>query len=164
MNEVPLHTARLVGKLLAEYCSRVCPPTARNAVQLGFQIGEDRATVMEVRRFCGVPGAHSHVPLAQFRYSRSAGAWRLYYADRRLRWRRYPVEHCDGSFLSLLREFDTDAAGRFWCRVNGKSLRWCSAHGRCNGCDERYCRILGLEPRPEAAVEPLRLRGVGSAR
>ena len=27
---------------------------------------------------------------------------------------------------------------------DGKSLRWCSSRGRCAGCEEQYCRVLGL--------------------
>jgi hypothetical protein len=151
---IPLHTARLVDKLLTSYCERVCPPTARNAVQLRFELGADRVTLSEVRRFCGVPGANQFVALAQFRYATRGGEWRLYYSglgrpDRAVRWRRYPRVHTSRSFLELLREFDADPAGRFWSQLNGRSLRWCSSLGRCEGCDDRYCRILG---RGSAAV------------
>ena len=156
MNVIPNHTARLVERLLASYCERVCPPSARHTVELRFDLAPDRATLSERRRFCGVPGAHHYVPLAQFRYAASAGAWRLFHTDASGRWRRYPGAPGRLSFLELLRRFDADPEGRFWCRVNGKSLRWCRSAGRCEGCDERYCRILGLDARSEAAIEPLR--------
>jgi hypothetical protein len=158
VSAIPIHTGRLVEKLLASYCERVCPPTARNPVQLRFELGPDRVRVSEVRRFCGVPGAHYCVPLAQFRYDERTGEWQLFHADAALRWRRYPTLHRSRSFLELLREFDADPAGRFWCRINGNSLRWCRSTGRCEGCDDRYRRILGRHGRSDGVVEALPVR------
>lgn len=145
MTELPLHTAHLVERLLARYCARICPPNARHAVELGFSVDGERATIHERRLFCGVPGAHSNVDIAQFRHDARRGEWRLYYADDAGAWHPYPGSPAQRSLVRLLREFDTDAAGVFWGRVDGKSLRWCSSRGRCAGCDERYCEILGVE-------------------
>jgi hypothetical protein len=141
---IPQHTQHLVERLLAEYCRSVCPPTARHAVKLGFRLEADRVTLHEIRSFCGVPGAHRYVDVAQFRYSaRGAGGWRLFHAADGGCWKRYTPRPASRSFLELLRELDADPAGRFWTQVNGKSLRWCSSDGRCPGCDEEYCAILG---------------------
>ena len=141
VNTIPLHTLRLVERVLGGYCERICPPGARQTVVLGYRLDADRVTVHEIRTFCGVPGAHRHVDVAQLRYARS-GQWRLFYADAAMRWRRYTPRPVGRSFVELLRAIDADPHGLFWCRVNGKSLRWCSSRGRCAGCDERYCRIL----------------------
>jgi hypothetical protein len=158
VNAIPLHTARLVEKLLTSYCQRVCPPSARHAVQLRFALGHDRVTVSEVRRFCGVPGADLIVPLAEFRYARRTGDWQLLHAagvpaTSTPRWRRYPTVNRSRNFLELLRAFDADPAGRFWSRLNGRSVRWCSSTGRCEGCDHRYGRILGLGGARSARIE-----------
>jgi hypothetical protein len=56
--DIPLHTARLVERVLGSYCERICPPSARHAVQLDWCIAADTVTLLEVRLFCGVPGAH----------------------------------------------------------------------------------------------------------
>lgn len=140
---------------MESYCDRVCPPTARHTVELRFELMADRVRIAEVRRFCGVPGANQMVPLAEFRYAARSAEWLLYYADLRaepaVRWRRYPLLCRSRSLIELLRRFDADPAGRFWSRLNGRSLRWCRQSGRCEGCDHRYGRILGLE-RPGTAV------------
>jgi len=142
-DEIPQHTRRLVERLLAQYCRGVCPPSARNAVRLGYRLDADRATLHEIRAYCGVPGAHRYVDVAQFRYSARQQTWQLFHASGPRRWRRYNPRPSSRSFLELLRELDADPAGRFWTHVNGKSLRWCSAGGRCADCDEEYCAILG---------------------
>lgn len=142
-NEIPQHSRHLVERLLGDYCRRICPPSARNAVRLGYRLDADRATLHEIRAFCGVPGAHRYVDVAQFRWSARQQAWLLFSAGDRGRWRRYAPHPSSRSFVELLRELDADPAGRFWTHVNGKSLRWCSADGRCSGCDEEYCAILG---------------------
>ena len=144
MNDIPLHTQRLVERLLQNYCDRICPPGARHTVLLGFQLGRDRATVYELQRLFGIPGTGRPVELAQFRYRAANNEWRLLHADEHGRWRRYPRCGPSRSFIELLREFDADPAGLFWGRINGKSLRWCSPRGRCTDCDLRYCRVLGV--------------------
>ncbi len=166
MNLIPPHTRRLVEKLLTSYCARVCPPSARHAVELRFEVARDRVRLGELRRFCGVPGAHQLVPVAEFRYHAASGEWRLYHvalrAGKPARWRSYPELGRTRNFVELLRRFDADPAARFWSRLNGGSLRWCRAGGRCEGCDHRYGRILGLEgarlspgvPRPVTRLGP----------
>jgi hypothetical protein len=144
VNGIPLHTAHLVQRLFGDYCARVCPPTARQSVQLGFRLEPDRVTLHEVRAFCGVPGASHYVDVAQFRFAARPAEWRLYHLDEHRQWRRYAPRRASRSPLELLRELDADPLGLFWGRVDGKSLRWCSARGRCEGCDVEYCRILGL--------------------
>jgi len=141
---MPLHTQRLVEKLLQAYCDRICPPSARHAVLLGFRLEHDRATIHEIQRLFGIPGTGQPVELAQFRYRAATHGWRLYCSDDRGRWRAYPGQPAARGFIELLREFDADPAGLFWGRINGKSLRWCSPRGRCAGCDLRYCQVLGV--------------------
>lgn len=149
---IPLHTTRLVERTLGRYCQRICPPTARNAVQLGFRIDADRVTLYEIRLLCGVPGTHRHVSVAQLRYSARSGEWRLFHADQPWGWKRHAAQAPSRSFIELLRAIDADEAGLFWGRVNGKSLRWCSPRGRCEGCEQRYCAMLGGEQRGLAPV------------
>ncbi len=144
MNEIPLHTRRLVEKLLQGYCDRICPPSARHAVLLGFDVGFDRVTILEIRRIFGLPGTGRPVELAQFRYHAARNSWRLFHRDERSRWRAYPRQPAMHGFVELLREFDADPAGVFWGRLNGRSLRWCSPRGRCDDCDLRYCQVLGV--------------------
>lgn len=146
---IPQHTAHLAKRLLQRYCARICPPTARHTVQLDYEIESDRATLFEVRLFCGVPGATRRLPFAQMRYQPRGGEWDLYYADTSARWRRYRPLPGGQSMIALLREIDADPASLFWPHINGSSLRWCSSRGRCSECDERYCAVLGLaQPAP----------------
>ena len=63
-------TRRLVEKLLQGYCDRICPPSARHTVLLGFDVGLDRATILEIQRIFGLPGTGRPVELAQFRSPR----------------------------------------------------------------------------------------------
>jgi hypothetical protein len=144
VDEIPLHTRRLVEKLLQGYCDRICPPSARHAVLLGFDLGFDRVTILEIQRIFGLPGTGRPVELAQFRYRAARNQWRLYHRDERSRWRPYPRQPATHGFVELLREFDADPAGVFWGRLNGRSLRWCSPRGRCDDCDLRYCQVLGV--------------------
>jgi len=144
MNEIPLHTQRLVEKLLQAYCDRICPPSARHAVMLGFRLEFDRVTIHELQKLFGIPGTGQPVELAQFRYRADRNAWRLYHLDERSRWRPYPRQPVAHGCIDLLREFDADPAGVFWGRLNGRSLRWCSARGRCTDCELRYCQVLGV--------------------
>lgn len=155
MNLIPQHTRHLLERLLGGYCERICPPTARFAVRLSHRVDADRATLFHLRSICGVPGTARPVELAQFRYSARTQHWTFHInaapvdgpADQPPRWRRYAPLREARNVLDLLREFDADPAGLFWGRVNGKSLRWCRAEGRCADCDERYCRVLGTQPR-----------------
>ncbi|MCB1624472.1 MAG: DUF3024 domain-containing protein [Pseudomonadales bacterium] len=171
MNTIPQHTRHLAERLLQRYCGRICPPSTRHVVQLGFELSVDRVILFELRPICGVPGTMRRVPLAQLRYITAHGEWRLYQSDGSSRhelaraasahWRRYrgakggAVLSGSRSILQLLREIDADPAGVFWPRIDGASLRWCSSRGRCAGCDERYAEILGLEARRRAAESPL---------
>ena len=155
MNDIPQHTRHLVERLLGAYCERICPPTARHTVLLRHRVDADRATLFHLRRICGVVGTARPVELAQFRYRGATQDWGFMIntapldatldapADRPARWRRYPPRPVARLFLELLREFDADPQGLLWGRVNGKSLRWCRAEGRCEACDVRYGRVLG---------------------
>jgi len=144
VDDIPLHTQRLVERLLQNYCDRICPPSARNTVLPRFEFGWDRATILELHRLFGIPGTGQPVPLAQFRYRARDNTWVLHHTDERGRWRRYPGLEPTHNFIELLRAFDADPAGLFWGRINGKSLRWCSPRGRCADCDLRYCQVLGV--------------------
>lgn len=148
MSVIPQHTYTLVERLLETYCARVCPPTARNTVLIGYRIAQDHAVIHELRRICGVQGTCLPSPVARFRYRSSTQDWALDYFEEHVAetgaWRRYPPLRHSRSFIELLREFDLDPAGLFWGRLDGKSLRWCSAKGRCLECDVRYKQVLGL--------------------
>ncbi|MEY2624481.1 MAG: DUF3024 domain-containing protein [Gammaproteobacteria bacterium] len=148
VNTIPQHTHTLIERLLESYCERVCPPTARNTVLLGYYIAEDHAVIHELKRICGVPGTCLPSPVARFRYRCLTQDWALDYFDPSATktgvWRRYRPLSRSRSFIELLREFDLDSAGHFWGRLDGKSLRWCSAKGRCIECDIRYKQVLGL--------------------
>ena len=148
MNDIPLHTRRLVERLLGSYCARICPPTARHAVLLDYRVEADSATLYELRSICGVAEMRRPVPLARFCYRAARNEWRLYAAeeidDESIVWRRYAARPAGRNFIELLRELDADPRGIFWGRVDGKSLRWCSARGRCADCDEKYCQVLGF--------------------
>jgi Protein of unknown function (DUF3024) len=151
-NAIPQHTVRLAERLLGSYCARICPPTARHAAQLGYELEVDRITLFELRLFCGVPGATRRVPLAQLRFRAARNEWQLLYADAALRWRRYRLLPTSTSVVALLREIDSDPARLFWPHINGFSLRWCSSRGRCSECDLRYCAVLGLAQSTRAQV------------
>jgi hypothetical protein len=152
---LPPHTARLVERTLAAYCSRFCPP-GRRQLRLGFGIEPGAVVVHELRDRCGVPGMPREVPVARFRYRAATGDFRLDYTrEEPARWRPYPVGGA-GSFTALLRVFDEDSLGLFWGRVNGASLRWCSPRGRCADCGERQRAALRWHEPQRAEVVPLR--------
>lgn len=146
MQPLPEHTRVLVERLLEQYCTRLCPPSARQVVPIGFRIEGCAAYIDEHRRICGVPGTRRAIPLARFRYVTEEARWYLDHSLGDDRWRRYAPRPSSRHFLELLREFDADPLGRFWSQLDGKNLRWCSARGRCSGCEERYAEVLGLHP------------------
>lgn len=159
MSGIPQHTRLLVTRLLDAYCARICPPSARHAVQVGYHLGYDTVVLEEHRRILGIAGTRRAVPVARMRWRASDAAWTLEHADPSGVMRRYRPLPSSRSFIELLREFDADPAGLFWGRIDGKSLRWCRPEGRCAPCEARYCAILGMEPvaggaAAEAVVEP----------
>lgn len=152
VNEIPQHTRVLITRLLEAYCARLCPPAARNAVPIGFRLEADHVLIHELKRICGVPGTRHPSPVARFRYRSVTADWALDYFFEN-GWRRHRATATGSSFINLLREFDADPAGHFWGQLDGKSLRWCSARGRCNDCDLRYKRVLGLAVSPPEQEE-----------
>jgi len=151
VNEIPQHSRALIARLLEAYCARICPPAARNAVSIGFRLDTDHVVIHELKRICGVPGTRQAAPVARFRYRSATADWTLdyFFEDG---WQRHRTSAFGSSFINLLREFDADPDGRFWGQLDGKSLRWCSARGRCSDCDLRYKQVLGLAaPLPQPA-------------
>lgn len=144
MNEIPQHTRWLIERLFGAYCARVCPPTARHVVLLGFEIHQDRVIVVERRRLFGITGMMRTEPVAAFRYRALDQSWSLYARGEAGRWQRHPHSSSTRNLLQLLRLFDIDPLGLFWGRIDGKSLRWCSAKGRCIACESQYRAILGV--------------------
>lgn len=144
---LPLHTLRLVEKRLGDYCRRVCPPSFERQVRLGFRCEDTDVTLFEVRPAWSALGqsAEMHVDVARFRHE-SRGIWHFSYVDPWRRWRRYRWLPSSHNFVDLLRELDSDPHGVFWGSINGASLRWCSARGRCRFCDSIYRAILGNPP------------------
>ena len=154
---IPAHTQRVVEHLLRGYCERICPPTARHAVLTDYAIEAEGVTLRELRRIHGVAAMRQPHPLAQFRYLSARNCWQLFVADGD-RWRRYVPKPEAASFIELLRELDRDAHGIFFTRIEGKSLRWCSSQGRCAGCEQRYAKVLGVQPSTalrSASISPL---------
>jgi hypothetical protein len=131
-------TRRLVERHCRRYCGPVCPPEGANQVRLRFRIEGDEVWISESRPLFRTLGMHAvrEMPLARLRFE--AGT-------RDGHPRRYPGSARSRDFLALLREFDRDPRGLFWPHVNGANLRWCSARGRCRGCDARYQQILGAD-------------------
>ena len=144
MAELPEHTRSLIERLLEQYCARICPPAARQVINIGYHIAGTAVFLEEHRRICGVPGTRRSIPLARLRYRSIDGYWTLEHRSSQGSWRRHPSLVPTRHFLELLREFDADPLGLFWSHLDGKNLRWCSARGRCQGCEWRYAQILGL--------------------
>ena len=144
--DLPQHTAHLTERRLARYCERVCPPSFQRQVRLTYRIEGRVATLYELKpAWCTLSDvAERESGVARFIYDPRTGTWRFQYFERRRGWRSYRRMPRNRDFLALLREIDADPAGLFWGRVNGASLRWCSARGRCASCDQRYRSILGL--------------------
>ena len=113
MHAIPQHTRHLLERLLEAYCARICPPTARNTVLIGYRIEEDRVWIDELRRICGVPGTRRSVPVARFRYRASDGCWLLDQRDEAGRWRRHRALAPTRSFLELLREVEPEDLIKF---------------------------------------------------
>jgi len=150
---LPDHTRYLVERLLARYCGRICPPSFATQVRLGYRIEDRHAVLYEVRPIFGIPGTARAVDTARFSHRPSDGSWRLAFnRDEPTRWRPYPLRS-ERTFVRLLAEVDADPLGLFWGRVNGASLRWCSARGRCPDCEAGYRSVLGQAgmPRQPAA-------------
>ena len=150
MSVIPQHTRLLVTRLLDAYCARICPPTARHAVQLGYRLEPDAVVIEEHRRILGVAGTRRPVPVARMRWRAAEAVWTLEHADASGAMRRYRPLPASGSFIALLREFDADPAGLFWGRIDGKSLRWCRSEGRCGPCEAAYCGVLGTSRQLQA--------------
>ena len=151
VNDIPQHTRLMIERLLDAYCARICPPLARNTVMIGYRIDDTQVVVHQLKRILGVAGTREPVPVARFRYRAAGNDWALEYFESR-GWRRHHPLASSRSFLELLREFDRDPAGLFWSRLDGKSLRWCSSRGRCDGCELRYQEILGLDAHADRAT------------
>jgi hypothetical protein len=139
------HTRRLVERHCRRYCALVCPPEIANQVRLGFRIAGDDVWLFELRPLFRTLGMHAarEVPLARLRFNDRSHEWSLHRCDTAGHPRRYAPRPRARDFLALLREFDRDPHGLFWDRVNGASLRWCSARGRCQHCELCYTRVLG---------------------
>lgn len=144
MSGIPQHTLLVVTRLLDAYCARVCPPSARQTVLIGYRLEHDAVVLEEHRRILGVAGTRRAVPVARMRWRPADGCWTFEHADPSGMMRRYRPLPASRSFLALLREFDADPAGLFWGRIDGKSLRWCRSEGRCAPCEARYRDVLGL--------------------
>lgn len=145
---LPTHTHHLVERLMSRYCAGVCPPSFERQVRLGYRIEGRHVLLHEIKPIFGIPGTSRAVDTARFSYRAADGTWRLAYSrDEPARWRPYPGLGAR-VFARLLAEVDTDPLGLFWGRVNGASLRWCSARGRCAACESGYRSILGLDPQP----------------
>jgi hypothetical protein len=162
---IPQHSRYLVDRLLQAYCARVCPPTARHTVLLGYTLESDHAVIHEWRAICGVDHLRRPEPVAKFSYLAQDRVWELS-SRQHGSWQRHARLHRSASFIDLLREFDADPMGEFWGRIDGKSLRWCQSAGRCQRCEQRYGEILGLgasvAPRPNDLKEP-RLKNYSEA-
>lgn len=143
MAELPEHTRSLIERLLDQYCARICPPSARQVVGIGYRIDGTAVYLEEHRRICGVPGTCLSVPLARLRYRPADACWILEHRSSRETWRSHPRVAPTRHVLELLREFDADPLGLFWSQLDGKTLRWCSARGRCPDCESRYDQVLG---------------------
>lgn len=148
---IPQHSRYLVERLLQAYCARICPPTARYAVALGYMVTEEHACIHEWRALHGVAALRVPRLVARFSFSPREGTWLLECLREGL-WQAHSRLCRSRSFVQLLREFDADPNGDFWGRIDGKSLRWCRSAGRCPGCTERYARILGLDTSTEIAA------------
>ena len=143
---LPQHTRHLVERLLGRYCERLCPPSFERQVGLDFSIDDSVVLLHELKPLLGIAGMLRRTDVARFRYLPRDGSWRLDYRQwDPPRWQRHPGG-ISRSFVHLLAEVDADPRGLYWERVNGASLRWCSARGRCAGCDARYRAVLGLAP------------------
>lgn len=140
---IPQHSRYLVERLLQAYCDRICPPTARHTVLLGYTLNEAHAVIHEWCALHGVDQLRIPRPVARFSYLTREQLWQLESRPQG-RWQRHSRLCQSRSFIALLREFDADPLGEFWGRIDGKSLRWCRSAGRCQGCEQRYAAILGL--------------------
>lgn len=143
MDALPEHTRILVERLLEQYCAQICPPTARNVVLTGYRIEGCDVFIDEHQRICGVPGTRRPLTRARFRYRAQDASWSLEHPLGHGGWRRHPRHLPSRQFVELLRAFDADPLGLFWSQLDGKNLRWCSARGRCPGCEQRYAQVLG---------------------
>ena len=148
---IPQHSRYLVERLLQAYCERICPPTARHTVLLGYVLNDTHAVIHEWRALCGVEQLRVPGAVARFGYLERSQLWQLESWPHG-HWQRHSRLFQSRSFIDLLREFDADPLGEFFGRIDGKSLRWCRSAGRCQGCEQRYAAILGLgatlAPRP----------------
>jgi hypothetical protein len=148
---LPQHTRMLAERLFQRYCGRLCDPAFDSQVRLDFELVDDAILLFELRPVFGMTTMMRRLPLARFRHRSARGDWTLQAADtHRPGWRRTPLaRHRNLALLLML--VDEDAQGLFWGRVNGASLRWCSARGRCVGCERRYREALG---QPSGDAQP----------
>jgi len=159
---LPVHTRHLVERLLARYCTRICPPSFERQVRLGYRVEGRHVVLHEIKAIYGIPGTSRTVDVARFSYRPADGSWRLgYNRNEPTRWRPYPAGR-ERDFVRLLAEVDADPSGLFWGRVNGASLRWCSARGRCADCEAGYRSVLGDAGLPGPPPARLGSFGIGA--
>lgn len=113
--ELPELIKQSAKKLLSEYCETRVSCRARNQTRLTYNVGGNRATLMEERCCRLEQGNGSIRPVAQFRYHQTLLQWSLhYYNSGRKIWVFYLNCNPTLNLAKILKHVDDDPLGMFW--------------------------------------------------
>jgi hypothetical protein len=98
------------------YCEARIPPEHLDEVRVEFAVRGRSVSIYE----CRAPWDDDFGPewtrrrVAQLRYDRGDGRWRLHWSDRNGRWHPYDMSEPTAHVRELLTEIDADPTGIFW--------------------------------------------------
>jgi hypothetical protein len=101
-------------QIMSAYCERRVPMHVRDQVRMHHEFRGDSVTLFEDRPYWKNPNEWSHMPIAQFRFSKQTGQWTLYCADRNSKWHLYDIARPSSNIERLLKAVDEDVTGIFF--------------------------------------------------
>lgn len=108
------HERKRIEATLRPYCARKSPAHLRDRLRVGFRLEGLSAVLYESRPLFNDPSRWVETVVAKFRFTKSTGTWRLYWADRNSRWHRFEGAVESRTLDPLLRVVDKDPTGIFW--------------------------------------------------
>jgi hypothetical protein len=98
------------------WCRARVPVHVRDRVRVEVDVAERHLTIVECRPpwRAGMGAEWTRFPIARLRYTKSAGAWSLYWRDRNSRFHAYDSVSPTASIEELPAEVDRDPTAIFW--------------------------------------------------
>ena len=99
---------------LCAFCEARVPPAVRHAIRLTHKVRGNVITLIEERPHFRENHRTMQNPIAQFRYSPTFHAWRLFWRDRDTKWHPYVGSVPSKTLVPLLAEVNADPTCIFW--------------------------------------------------